>query len=33
MFTQNDDGHLLVIIGYFNGIIHSINRVISTYNW
>ena len=26
-------GHLLVITGYFNGIIHSINGVISTYNW
>ena len=26
-------GHLLVITGYFYGIIHSINGVISTYNW
>ena len=25
--------HLLVITGYFYGIIHSINVVISTYNW
>ena len=25
-------GHLLVITGYFDGIIHSINGVISTYN-
>ena len=26
-------GHLLVITGYFYGIIHSINGVISTYSW
>ena len=26
-------GHLSVITGYFYGIIHSINEVISTYNW
>ena len=26
-------GHLLVITGYFSGIIHFINGVISTYNW
>ena len=26
-------GHLPVITGYFYGIIHSINGVISTYNW
>ena len=26
-------GHLLVITVFFNGIIHSINGVIRTYNW